>query len=73
MATIWPGFLAFEQTTEAATDAGCRPWVIFIVTGCMTLLVWASGIVTKRGRNRILKEVRVPGPTPPAKDRKLWP
>lgn len=66
--TIWPGFLALEHTTEA----GCRVWLVFIAIGHRSLLIWASGLITKRDRNRILKEARGTSPTPPARDRVLW-
>lgn len=69
VATIWPGLLASEQTTEA----GCRGWPQGLADpprdGGHGLLVWASALVTEK-QDRNLKETRGPGQHRPGRDRR---
>ena len=67
VATIWPGFLALNRPERLAAG------LVFTATGHRSLLVWASMLVTARGKNRTLKEARGTGPALPAgRDSVQW-
>lgn len=47
--------LHLSRPQGLGAEAGCTAWLVFTVIGRISLVAWASGLVTKRGRDRTLQ------------------